>query len=324
MQKDKRKTMSFSSRVKNELCRIVNDDKCCTLCEISAVLRLGAVFHTESDGFVTTNIITENAALARRIITDAVRMFDFHPNIAVEKRKKLKGHTVYIAELKGAFVTSVALGDMGFIKLNDSSRAVFSEIDQITGGDCCIKSYLRGAFLAAGSVSAPDRGYHLEITAQNEDEIARICKAMESFGIKAKITNRKNHKVCYVKEAEGIADFLNLTGAHKALLDFENVRVLKNLRNNINRVVNFETANLNKTVNASVSQCTDIRLIERSMGYGLLSDDLRQMAEVRIDNPEASLVELGELMIPVLGKSGVSHRLGKLHKLAENIRDRNS
>lgn len=315
--------MSFSSRVKNELCRIVNDDKCCTLCEISAVLRLGAVFRLESDGFITTNIITENAALARRIITDAVRMFDFHPNIAVEKRKKLKGHTVYIAELKGAFATSVALGDMGFIRIDDKGRPVFSDINQISGGECCQKAYLRGAFLAAGSVSAPDRGYHLEITAQNPGEIERIKLAMNSFGINAKITNRKNHKVCYVKEAEGIADFLNLTGAHKALLDFENVRVLKNVRNNINRVVNFETANLNKTVNASVSQCDDIRLIERTMGMGGISDDLRMMAEVRIENPEASLSELGKLMVPPLGKSGVSHRLGKLHKIAEAIRDRN-
>lgn len=315
--------MSFSAKVKNELCRIVNEDKCCTLCEISAVLRLGAVFNTEPDGYITTHIITENAALARRIITDAVRMFDFHPNIAVEKRKKLKGHTAYIAELKGAFATSVALGDMGLIKLDDQGRAVFASIDQVTGGDCCIKSYLRGAFLAAGSVSSPDKGYHLEITALNENEIEQIRDAMLSFGINAKITNRKNHKVCYVKEAEGIVDFLNLTGAHKALLDFENVRVLKNVRNNINRVVNFETANLNKTVNASVTQCEDIRLIERKMGIGGLSDDLRLMAEIRIENPEASLSELGLMMNPQLGKSGVSHRLGKLHKIAEQIRDRN-
>lgn len=314
--------MSFSSQVKNELCRIENDDKCCTLCEISAVLRLGAVYHNEPDGYITTRIITENAALARRIITDAVRMFDFHPNIAVEKRKKLKGHTVYISELKGTFATSVALGDMGFIRLDDSGKPEFSEIDQITGGDCCLKSYLRGAFLAAGSISAPDRGYHLEITAQNAGEIEHIQSAMENFGIKARVTDRKNHKVCYVKEAEGIADFLNLTGAHKALLDFENVRVLKDVRNNINRVVNFETANLNKTVNASLRQCEDIRLIEKTIGTGGLSDDLRQMAEIRLENPEVSLAELGKMMNPPLGKSGVSHRLNKLHKMAESIRDR--
>lgn len=314
--------MSFSSQVKNELCRIVNDDKCCTLCEISAVLRLGAVFHNEPDGHITTRIITENASLARRIITDAVRMFDFHPNIAVEKRKKLKGHTVYIAELKGSFETSVALGDMGFIRLDENGKAVFSSIDIISGGECCLKSYLRGAFLAAGSVSAPDRGYHLEITALNTSEIERIREAMASFKIKAKITNRKKHKVCYVKEAEGISDFLNLTGAHKALMDFENVRVLKNVRNNINRVVNFETANLNKTVNASIMQCEDIRLIERNMGMSFLSDDLRQMAEIRLENPEASLSELGQLIVPPLGKSGVSHRLGKLRKIADRIRDK--
>lgn len=314
--------MSFSSQVKNEMCRIVNDDKCCTLCEISAVLRLGAVFQREPDGFVTTNIITENAALARRIITDAVRMFGFHPSIVVEKRKKLKGHTVYSAELKGAFITNAALGDMGFLDLTDDGKGVFSSIDQVTGGECCLKSYLRGAFLAAGSVSAPDKGYHLEITALNEDEIERIRDAMDHFGIKARITKRKNHKVCYVKEAEGISDFLNLTGAHKALLEFENIRVLKNVRNNINRVVNFETANLNKTVNASLSQCEDIRLIEKHMGFGSISEDLVKMAQVRIDNPEASLAELGKLMEPPLGKSGVSHRLSKLHRIAENIRNR--
>ena len=316
--------MSFSSSVKNEMCRVVNDDKCCTLCEISAVLRLGADFLHEKTGYITTHITTENAALARRIITDAVRLFDFHPSIAVEKRSKLKGHTVYIAELKGAFATAVALGDMGFIEIDSNGLPIFSRIDQISGGDCCIKSYLRGAFLAAGSISTPDKGYHMEITAHNEEEIERIKSAMESFGIKARITIRKNYHVCYVKEAEGIADFLNLAGAHKALLDFENVRVLKNVRNNINRVVNFETANLNKTVNASLTQCEDIRLIDKTIGFGKLSDDLRTMAEIRIENPEVSLSEMGAMMEPPLGKSGVNHRLGRLHKIAEKIRDRSS
>lgn len=313
--------MSFSSQVKNELCRIENNDKCCTLCEISAVLRLGAVFTKEKNGYLTWRITTENAALARRIITDSVRLFDFHPDIAVEKRKKLRGHTVYIAELKGSFETAAALGDMGFLGIDDNGNAAFSDIGEISGGECCKKAYLRGAFLAAGSVSAPTGGYHLEISSMDKGEIEKVQKALEGFNIHSRITARKRHYICYVKEAEGISDFLNLTGAHRSLLDFENARVLKDVRNNINRVVNFETANLNKTVNASIRQSEDIRLIEKTKGLGSLPDDLRLMAEARLENPEASMTELGDALDPPIGKSGVSHRFEKIHRIADRIRE---
>lgn len=316
--------MSFSAKVKNELCRIDNEDKCCTLCEISAVMRLGAVFTLGENGYYTTRINTENAALARRIITDAVRLFDFHPNIAVQKTRKLRGHTVYTAELKGDFATAVALGDIGFLMIDDDSIPKFSDIEEITGGDCCEKAFLRGAFLAAGSVSTPDKGYHLEITSVNSEEIDRVATTMASFGINAKKAFRKNHSICYVKDAEGIADFLNLSGAHKSLLEFENVRVLKDVRNNINRVVNFETANLNKTVDASIRQCEDIKLIINTTGLGKLSNELIQMAEVRLENPEANLEELGQMMDPPIGKSGANHRLSKLSKIAEDLRQNSS
>ncbi len=312
--------MSFSSQVKNELCRIENKDKCCTLCEISAVLRLGASFHEEENGYLTAKITTENAALARRIITDAVRLFDFHPDIAVEKRKKLRGHTAYIAELRGSFATTAALGDMGFIEIDDRGAAVFSDINEISGGECCKKAYLRGAFLAAGSVSSPAGSYHLEISSTSREEIGKVQKAMESFGISPGKTVRKKHHICYIKEAEGISDFLNLTGAHKSLLEFENARILKDVRNNVNRVINFETANLNKTVNASIRQCEDIRLIEQTKGLGSLPSDLREIAQARIENPEASMNEVGQMLDPPIGKSGVSHRFERIHEIAENIR----
>ena len=314
--------MSFSATVKNEMCRIENNDKCCALCEISAVLRLGAVFVRENNGFYTTRINTENAALARRIITEAVRLFDFHPSIVMTKTRKLRGHTIYTAELKGDFATSMALGDMGFLEMGEKGLPVFSDIDEITGGDCCERAYLRGAFLAAGSISAPDKGYHLEITSPNSPEIDRTMDAITSFGIKVRKTYRKNHCICYVKDAEGISDFLNLTGAHKSLLEFENIRVLKNVRNNINRVVNFETANLNKTVNASLRQCEDIKLIVNTIGLGKLPEELVRMAQLRIENPEASLDELGKMMDPPLGKSGTNHRLVKISRIAEEIRQK--
>lgn len=313
--------MSFSAKVKNELCRIDNKDKCCTLCEISAVIRLSASFKIEDNGYNTVHINTENAAFARRIITDAVRLFDFHPNIAAQKTRKLRGHTVYTAELRGSFETDAALGDMGFLGFYDEDIALFSEIDEIAGGDCCEKAFLRGAFLAAGSISSPDSGYHLEISSMNNRELEKTTNAMKAFGLNAKNTKRKNHHICYLKDSEGISDFLRITGAHISLLEYENVRVLKNIRNNINRSINFENANISKTVNASVRQCEDIRLIINKTGLDKLSAELVEMADARLENPEASLEELGKMMDPPIGKSGANHRLVKLGKIAEGIRE---
>lgn len=315
--------ISFSSQVKNELCRIKNIDKCCALCEISAVFRLGASFYEQKNGYITAKITTENAAFARKIRTDAARLFHFHPDILVEKRKKLRGRTVYIAELMGSFATSAALGDMGLVETDDDGLAIFSNINEIAGGACCKKAYLRGAFLAAGSVSSPRGSYHLEISTTSEAEANEIKKSMEFFGVGSGISMRKKYYICYVKDAEGISDFLNLTGAHKSLIDFENARILKDVRNNVNRVINFETANLNKTVNASIKQCEDIRTIEKAKGLGSLSSDLREIAKTRIENPEASMSELGKMLNPPIGKSGVSHRFNRINKIAEKIREGN-
>jgi len=185
---------------------------------------------------------------------------------------------------------------------------------------CCKKAVLRGAFLLTGSVSDPEKSYHLEITCKREDAALFLSIIMNSFGLNPKVIYRNDHYVVYIKEGEGVVDFLNITGAHSALMSLENVRIVKDMRNSVNRIVNCETANLDKLVNASVRQIQNIKYIEENIGFANVPPALREIARLRLDNSAVSLKELGLLLDPPLGKSGVNHRLRKLDGIAEAAR----
>ncbi len=187
---------------------------------------------------------------------------------------------------------------------------------------CCKRAYIRGAFLGGGSVSDPEKIYHLEIVTHSDSYANSLCSLINEFGLNAKTIERKNNYVVYLKEGEHIVNLLNIIGAHSALLDLENIRIYKDMRNNINRIVNCETANLSKTINAAVRQIENIRYIEDSYGLSNLSPSLREVAELRLNNPDASLRELGEMLNPPIGKSGVNHRLRKLDKIAEELKNK--
>ena len=184
---------------------------------------------------------------------------------------------------------------------------------------CCRKSFLRGAFLAGGSISRPASDYHLEMVTENQDFAKMIMKTMQGFSLPVKITDRKKDYIVYLKEGNGITSFLSVIGAHNALLEFENVRIVKEMRNNVNRVVNCETANLNKVVQAAVQQLESIRYIEKHLGLGKLPLTLRETAELRLNHPDASLNELADLSEGKIGKSGINHRLKKIQHLAEEL-----
>ena len=181
---------------------------------------------------------------------------------------------------------------------------------------CCRRAYLRGAFLAAGSVSDPNKSYHFEIVCRSSDQADILLDILKSFDIPAKSILRKKHQVVYIKEGSLIVEALNVMEAHVALMDFENSRILKDMRNSLNRRVNCETANIGKTVTAAVKQTEDIRAVMRMPGYKSLPDGIKQIAELRLKFPDASLKELGEMCDPPVGKSGVNHRLRKLSDLA--------
>ena len=185
---------------------------------------------------------------------------------------------------------------------------------------CCQRAFLRGAFLSSGSMSDPGKSYHLEIVCTNLFQAEQIQTILLSFEVEARIVQRKKYQVVYMKDGTGISDFLNIVEAHKSLMNFENYRIVKEMRNSVNRRVNCETANIGKTVNASTRQAEDILLLQEKYGFENLPDGLKEMAEIRLAYPDAPLRELGEYLDPPVGKSGVNHRLRKLSELADNVR----
>ena len=187
---------------------------------------------------------------------------------------------------------------------------------------CCKRAYIRGAFLASGSISDPEKSYHFEVVCRTMEQAKQLQDVINSFEMEAKIVERKKHFVVYLKEGSQIVDILNVMEAHVALMNLENVRILKEMRNSVNRKVNCETANISKTVNAAVKQLEDIVYIRDTIGLDALPDGLREMAELRLEYPEAPLKELGTYLNPPVGKSGVNHRLRKISTIAETERER--
>ena len=185
---------------------------------------------------------------------------------------------------------------------------------------CCRRSFIRGAFLSAGSMSNPEKSYHFEIICASRKKAEQLMEIINSFSMESKIVTRKKSYVVYLKEGSQIVDMLNVMEAHVALMNLENVRILKEMRNSVNRQVNCETANINKTVSAAVKQVEDINYIKSVRGLDSLSDNLREIALLRLEYPEAALKELGTYLEPPVGKSGVNHRLRKLCEIAEDLR----
>jgi DNA-binding protein WhiA len=257
------------------------------------------------------HIVTENAAFARRVFNLLRGLYRVSPDITIRKNRRLKKHAAYIV-CAGAQSGPAHSPDADIDKLR-----------RLTRKTCCKKAALRGAFLAGGSVTDPEKLYHLEIFCKRPEAARFFAELMARFSLKPKITARGEYEIVYVKESESIVNFLNVTGAHRALMSLENIRIVKEMRNSVNRIVNCETANLEKTVNASLRQIANIMYIRRTIGFDALPPSLREIAELRVGNREIGLLELGQIANPPLGKSGVNHRLRKLDQIAEELRGAN-
>ncbi len=203
-------------------------------------------------------------------------------------------------------------------KLREKLNNTYPEFSEaVIFQDCCKKNFLKGAFLAVGTLSAPERGYDLEFVCPKEEDASLICDTLLKLDFNPKKTLRRNRYIVYTHDGDSVVDFLGMIEAHRALLEMENVRVVKELRGQVNRRVNCETANLTKQANAYVKQR---EAIEKLMGAGRFPDlpgSLREIAELRLANPDASLEELGAMLDPPVGKSGVNHRLRRLVEMAE-------
>ena len=287
--------MSFSAEVKEELAKHISPARHCQMAELSAMLHYAGQYGLMEDGTLTIGFQSENEAVLRKGFTLLKKAYNIDTVIGVKGQKK--------ADLLAI------MGDL-------SGPADTSLLKQA----CCRRAFIRGAFLSCGSISDPTKGYHLEFVCNNRTQAEQLQEIIGQFDIEAKIVCRKKYFVVYVKEGAGIVELLNIMEAHVALMNLENLRILKEMRNSINRRVNCEAANIQKTVQASTRQVEDIIYLRDYYGFSRLPDNLREMAEVRLAYPEAALKELGEYLAPPVGKSGVNHRLRKLSELAEKLR----
>ncbi len=303
--------MSFSSEVKNELARLPNAGSCCLKAELSALLRMGGSIIIRSSS-MGVDFATENAALARRVLQMIKTNFQLPLEVVVTRSRRLKKNNRYLVRIAPGQQTQKVMSFLGLI-YNEEGSSLEKNILQ---SSCCRKAFLRGVFLAGGSVSRPTGDYHLEIVSESDDLAQVTLKIMKSFGLPGKSTDRKGDYIVYLKEGNAIISFLSLVGAHVALLDFENVRIVKEMRNQVNRVVNCETANLGKVVKAALRQLACINYLEEHYGLGKLPPALREAAELRLANPELPLGELAAMAAGSLGKAGINHRFKKIEQLA--------
>mgnify|MGYP000047829033 FL=1 len=302
--------MSFSGQIKEELAQVISSPRHCQLAELAALVQF--CWHIEEDGSLLVQ--SENPLVIRKCFTLLKKTFKIEA--VAKSQMQTQNYRLFVTG-EDAFRVLEALkicDTAGHLMMRHLTDPVLIK------NSCCKRAYLRGCYMAVGSMSDPYKSYHLELVCGLQAQAEQLLKILHDFSLDAKMIVRKKYYVVYMKEGENIADFLNITEAHKALMEFENTRIYKGMRNMVNRKVNCEAANITKTVNAATRQVEDIRLIREKMGLEGLPEPLRQMAYVRLENPQASLGELGKLLDPPVGKSGVNHRLRKLGELAKELK----
>lgn len=316
--------MSFSSRVKEELSRQQSPARHCHIAEIAAIISLCGRIQISEDDRYCIKIHTENVAVARKYFTLLKKTFNISTNISIRRNAYLKKSRTYTVTVENH---EDALRVLKAVKLISSYGEIEENLSLVQNvviqQTCCKRAFIRGAFLAAGSLSDPEKFYHFEIVCATEAKAKQLQGIIATFGLDAKIVVRKKYFVVYIKEGSQIVDILNVMEAPIALMGLENIRILKEMRNTVNRKVNCETANINKTVSAAVKQIEDITYVRDTIGFDGLPENLEEIARLRLSQPDATLKELGEALMPPVGKSGVNHRLRKLGSIAEQLREQN-
>ncbi|MCI8321016.1 MAG: DNA-binding protein WhiA [Dorea sp.] len=292
--------MSFSGEIKEELAKRYARARHCNLAELSAIFSMCGEISEDKNKKCMLRFRTENFPVARKCFTLMKKTFNIKTDIVI-RRNPQKGSWNYLIYGKGEELLAV-------------KHAIVQAV-------CCKRAYIRGAFLAAGSMSDPNKSYHFEIVCGREGQAEYLKSMLCSFGLEAKIVVRKSNYILYLKEGDQIVDALNVMEAPDALMELENIRIMKEMRNSVNRKVNCETANIKKIVSAAVRQKEDIEYIRDTVGFDRLPEGLRTIALARLAYPDAPLKELGAALEPALGKSGVNHRLRKLSEIADRLRE---
>lgn len=313
--------MSYTTKVKAEVIKVENTRDIVAYAEMAAVFRMSGHFY-ESENKLSFEVTTENPAFARRLFSIIKDYYNVSSSIEIINSKRFKQHNDYIIRIENTDILDDIIQNME-IEYANSSIHLFNVPGYVTDEPEKMKAYIRGAFLAGGSVSNPEKTYHLELKAREKVLAKEIEAILHHFDLKPKVILRNSYFIIYLKESDNIRDFLGMIGASDLLMEFENIRIMKEMRNSVNRLVNCETSNLDKTVTAGVRQTEDILLIEKTIGLSSLPDKLEEIARLRLEEESLSFTELGELTTEHIGKSGVSHRLRKITQIADDIREKN-
>lgn len=318
--------MSFSSDVKKELARNISAARHCRIAELAGMI--GMVGHVDcQDGKPVRIVIsTERSVIANTMSELIKKLFGLVPECSVKRTGA--DSRVYKMVFNRQEDVERILTTLKIAKKTENSSGNVCGMDcqemHISGlviqKDCCRRAFIKGVFMTSGSISDPEKGYHFEVVCNNPERAELISGIIHNFDIDSKVIARKRYHVVYIKDGTMIVDMLNLMGAYSSLMDMENIRILKDIANNVNRKVNCEAANLNKTVNAAVRQIEDIEYIIKVKGIHYLPDNLVELAQARLEARDASLKELGEMINPPIGKSGVNHRLRKISEIADHLR----
>lgn len=312
--------MSFSGNVKKELAELIPPAPHCRVAGLAAMLEYMGEFCKRETGEWELFLETENRDALGKCFT----LLSKTSNISCEmvqqeniRSKKKRARAKAVSEQVRALAEMLHFpGENGELPCAGSGVA-----EELIRQECCCKSFLRDSFLCIGSMSDPRKEYHLEFDCQTRQQAEQIQRVLGRLDIDARMIRRKKYHVIYLKDSAVIADVLNYLGAHSSMMDMENSLILKEMRNSINRRVNCETANIEKTVNAAQRQIEDIRFLESHDMLRSLSETLRSVAETRIEHPDATLKEIGDILTPPVGKSGVNHRLRKLSEIADRLRE---
>lgn len=300
--------MSFSNDVKNELARYDKNTTMDDKAELLGLLRMSGAIVIRGMN-IGIHFSTENAALARRALQLLKTNYNVQTEVMITRSRRLKKNNRYQVRVLPSRAVRDTLDELQLLSIEtDLHNPLIKE-------EMRKRAYLRGAFLGGGSVSRPSSDYHLEMVTENETFARTLMKIMHGFRLKAKLTDRKDDYIVYMKEAESIVEFLSFIGADNARLEMENVRIFKSMRNDVNRAVNCETANLNKVVKAAMRQVECIKYIDEKLGLNTLPKNLEDTARLRLQYPDVSLNDLVEYSGGI-GKSGINHRLKKLQEMA--------
>jgi DNA-binding protein WhiA len=306
--------LSFTAVIKKELTQLTRHP-CCVKAELAAFIKLGSTLSLKPPNLIIT---TENAAIARHIFKSVKHFFNLTPQLLVGRRMQLKKNRFYQLN-----ITTNVFSNLKKLLLEPTKPFSPTEVKtKLFQNICCKQAYLRGSFLATGSINKPSStSYHLELTTTYENHAKLLMELMQSFNLKPKLLARKKGFVTYLKEGDKIGDFLKIIGAHPSLFTFENIRIMKDMKNSVNRLMNCETANLNKTITSALRQKKEILLIREKLGLEKLPHHLHEVALLRLKHPELPLGQLGQLLKVAKSKSTINYRMQKIAEIAKKLKE---